>query len=220
MSSDDGSLVQKYRQPIQAFSELMHKAIRGTIVEQGDYMPCIFRAFVYAIDRDGGRLQNETGTISEPVVSTIIDTDGTKFTYTANVRPGPDNPPDSIKARIIGNNNDRFVHNDELRVYWPLFPGLANPSPGELVYVLFEDKEMNFGVWLSKVPFENKFTGSNKILFRDVAVRFDDDGRNIGTYFPDTPASPPTPTSTTVDNSGDPRGRSVGANWSDTPPST
>ena len=81
-----------------------------------------------------------------------------------NVNFGPRNPKNSIKARIISNNIDDFVDDDDLRVYWPMFPGVSNPSAGEVVYVVFEDTTMKHGLWLSKAPLNGEFDTPNQVL--------------------------------------------------------
>ncbi len=65
---------------------------------------------------------------------------------------GPVNPPNSIRARIIGNNMDQFTSDDDLRCYWPILPGIANVSAGEMAYVVFEDESYTHGLWLARVP--------------------------------------------------------------------
>lgn len=72
----------------------------------------LYRAVVLKIDHKGGELEKE-----------------------------PPNPKGSIRARIISNNMDRAFKNDEdLLVYWPLFPYDLMPiKEGEHVFIVFED---------------------------------------------------------------------------------
>lgn len=66
----------------------------------------------------------------------------------------PPNPKNSIKARIITNARDKDLDDDELSVFWPLFPHDVMPiKEGEHVYVLFEDSEnKTHGLWIARIP--------------------------------------------------------------------
>ena len=178
---------QKFRRPLIALGDLLAKESAGSYVEQGDYVPFMFRAIVYAIDTLGGRLENPTGDTSSAFQQTLTDSNGTRV-YSVYPKVGPKNPPDSIRARIIANNIDQFVDDDNLRTYWPLFPGLQSPSPGELIYIVFEDRNMAHGLWVSKVPFSNDFDNPSNIQFSDVSLAVEkNNGDNSLSVFPGDP---------------------------------
>lgn len=165
----DGPLFnQKFRHPLITFADLLTKEAGGAYVEHGEYIQFMFRAYVYAIDTEGARLQNPTGKTSKPLTQSVTDSEGTREFVVKPTRGQP-NPPDSVKARIIGSSIDQFVIDDDLRVYWPLFPGVSNPTPGELVYVVFEDASMTHGLWIAKVPFDNRYDNTNNVLLREVS---------------------------------------------------
>lgn len=117
------------------------------------------RAVVVAVDLEGGQLQNEDGSGS----MTVTDRSGRVRSYPALA--GVRNPRGSVKARILTDGLDRLLADDDLRVFWPLLPQdqLAIPiSPGEHVYVVFEDEGMSNGLWISRVPGQesaNSFAG-------------------------------------------------------------
>ena len=119
------------------------------------------RAAVVAVDLEGGLLQNESGSGSVVVRSR----DGRTKTYPAI--PGVNSPRGSIKARILTDGLDRLLADEDLRVFWPLFPQdqFAVPiSPGEHVYVVFEDEGLVHGLWVSRVPGQdsaNSFRGTD-----------------------------------------------------------
>jgi len=72
-----------------------------------------------------------------------------------------------VKARVLTDGLDRLVADEDLRVFWPMFPQdqLAMPiSPGEHVYVVFEDEGFTHGLWISRVPGQdsaNVFIGAD-----------------------------------------------------------
>ena len=102
------------------------------------------RAVVVAIDHEGGRLQNDGGDGSV--------SDGNGKTFRALI--GPENPRGSVKARVLTDGLDRLLSDDDLRVFWPMFPQdqFSIPiSPGEHVYVIFEDEGFDHGLWISRV---------------------------------------------------------------------
>lgn len=119
------------------------------------------RAAVIAVDHMGARLQNTTG--QGGIV--VRGHDGKTKTYPAAV--GVDNPKGSIKARVLTDGLDRLISDDDLRVFWPMFPQdqMAIPiSPGEHVYVVFEDEGLTHGLWLTRVAGQdsaNSFIGAN-----------------------------------------------------------
>lgn len=86
----------------------------------------LYRAVVVKIDHKGGELEEE-----------------------------PPNPKGSIRARVMSSNMDRAFENDEdLHVYWPLFPyDLMPVKEGEHVFVVFEDNSnKGHGLWISRAP--------------------------------------------------------------------
>lgn len=146
MASDPLSR-DKFVRPEQFLSELLRKGAQGRFREITENTPTIFRAVVVAVDVKGGKLENPDGQ-----GKVEHDLNGKKFDVPATV--GPKNPRNSVKARLITDGLDQFVHDDELRVFWPLMPEHSQIpiKPGEYVYVMFEDEEMEHGLWISKVP--------------------------------------------------------------------
>jgi len=166
---------EQFRRPTITFQDLLKKGAGGAYRERGDYSAFMFRALVIAIDTKGGRLESPTGDphkqegkewvkIDEKHKETVYDGEEVLATYEISPNRGPYNPPNSIKARIISNNMDQMISDDDLRVYWPLFPGITNPSAGEMAYVVFEDEEFTHGLWLAKVPTNNADQTANQIL--------------------------------------------------------
>jgi hypothetical protein len=145
---------ERFFKPSLELTELLKNAAGGQYHERGEYVPFMMRALVLGVDPYGGRLETPSG---EPEVAALTqevrDEEGAMLvSYTVPTKPGPRNPKGSIKARILSGQHDEFVADDDLRVYWPLFPGAETPSPGELVYVVFEDADMTHGLWLARVP--------------------------------------------------------------------
>lgn len=122
------------------------------------------RAVVMAVDLEGGVLQNKSGS-GEMSVKTR---DGQTKKYPSMA--GPNSPRGSIKARILTDGLDRLVADEDLRVFWPMFPQdqLAVPiSPGEHVYVVFEDEGLSHGLWISRVSGQesaNSFKGTDSYV--------------------------------------------------------
>ena len=100
-----------FRRPELVLAELIRKSARGDDRER-HYR----RAVVIAVDLEGGLLQNGTGAGS--VV--VRDRDGKSRTYPAI--PGVENPRGSVKARILTDGFDRLLADEDLRVFWPMFP--------------------------------------------------------------------------------------------------
>jgi hypothetical protein len=76
-------------------------------------------------------------------------------TRVGELEKNPPNPKGSIRARVISSNMDRaFKDEEELPVYWPLFPyDLMPVKEGEHVYVCFEDNaSKGHGLWITRVP--------------------------------------------------------------------
>jgi len=145
--SNSGFSRDKFRRPEQLFQEILRKGAQGMYLERDELIPFLHRALVIGVDVVGGKLENPSaqGKVSHNV-------DGKKFDVPARV--GPENPPNSIKARIISDGDDKFSTDDNLRVFWPFFPeNISVPiKPGEHVYVVFEDSHRMHGLWVSKIP--------------------------------------------------------------------
>lgn len=134
--------VDWYRRPEKILAELIDKAARGE-KERTNY-----RAVVIAVDLDGGRLQNADGS-GELIVKTR---DGKSRAFKALI--GPPNPRGAVKARILTDAFDTLLEDQDLRVFWPMFPQDLSgtpATPGEHVYVMFEDVGMAHGIWISRV---------------------------------------------------------------------
>ncbi len=134
-----------YRRPELIMADLIMRAATGEDRASRHY----HRAVVLAVDLDGGMLQNENGGGS---VDVVIE-NGTTKTYSAIV--GPASPRGSIKARVLTDGLDRLLDDNELRVFWPMFPydQIGIPiSAGEHVYVVFEGNGgFDHGLWMSRV---------------------------------------------------------------------
>lgn len=128
-------------------ADLIKQSARGDLVQRGENVNPWKRAVVLAVDVLGGRLENETGSGS---VEHVID--NTPMSIDATI--GPTNPRNSIKARVLSLEGDKFRADDDLVVFWPMFPEhISIPiKPGEHVYVTFEDEDQTHGLWFSKVP--------------------------------------------------------------------
>lgn len=143
-----------YRHPELILADLIRSRARGDDRER-HYR----RAVVMAVDLEGGRLQNDSGSGSV----TVRGRDGRSRTYQA--MPGIENPRGAIKARVLTDGLDRLLADDDLRVFWPMFPHdqVSIPvAPGEHVYVVFEDEGLTHGLWISRVSGQdsaNSFKG-------------------------------------------------------------
>lgn len=144
--SFDGFTRTKIQRPEILFNEFIRKGAQGAFRERDENVPVIFRALVIAVDVEGGKLENPDGS-----GQLSHDVDGKKYDVPARI--GPKNPPNSIKARLLTDGLDKFVTDDNLRVFWPFFPeNVSIPvKPGEHVYVMFEDEGYLHGLWVSKV---------------------------------------------------------------------
>ena len=189
---------EKYRRPSISLNEILKKGAGGTYVERGDFVPNIFRALVIAVDPEGGRLENRSGSLvnGQPLHQKVIDTNGTVLAqYDISATVGPDNPRNSIRARVITDNDDLFIGDDDLRTYWPLLPNVQLPSPGEIVYVTYEDSDKLHGLWISRVamPFDREHPdadNTNQILIGDILKQAQADKKSL---FPDTQTNVGTP---------------------------
>lgn len=137
---------ERFRRPEIILAELLTKASRGEILSETTNHSPWKRAVVVAIDVLGGRLENPNG---EGSMSHTID----GKTFDVNAKIGPPNPRNSIKARVLTSEADKFYSDDGLKVFWPMLPEHDSVpiKPGEHVYVTFEDREMEHGLWLGKV---------------------------------------------------------------------
>ena len=190
---------EKFRRPSIAFQDILRKGSGGAYREKGQYSAFMFRAVVIAIDPEGGKLETPTG---EPHIKNGKDwaeggdklnqlvqfSDGTVINYDITPNKGPVNPPDSIKARIISSNMDQFISDDDLRVYWPMFPGISNVTAGEMAYVVFEDESFTHGLWLARVPTNLADETSNQILMDSLS----DEAKTALTHLYDEPENAPT----------------------------
>lgn len=147
-----------HRRPELALANVIERAFRDDFEQKRTY----YRAVVVAVDLDGGLLQNPDGA-GEFVVPLR---DGSTRKYKALI--GPNNPRGSVKARILTDGLDRLLGDNELKVYWPMFPQdlSGTPiSPGEHVFVLFEENDSaETGLWVSRVAGHesaNSFEGKN-----------------------------------------------------------
>jgi hypothetical protein len=139
-----------FRRPEAFLAELVQKYIRGELVEHGEGMPVLHRALVIAVDVVGGTLESPAPGNSDQVKHVLPN--GQSFDVKAQV--GPTNPKNSIKARLLTKGRDQFLADQNLRVFWPFFPEhVSIPiKPGEHVYVMFEDRDMQHGLWVGKMP--------------------------------------------------------------------
>lgn len=64
------------------------------------------------------------------------------------------NPRNSILARVTTFGIDRSLKDEDLDVFWPLFPFDVMPiKEGEHVYVMFEDNiNKRHGMWVTRIP--------------------------------------------------------------------
>ncbi len=145
-----------YRRPELVLADLIK------VHAQGDSRGRHYRrAVVLAVDQEGAMLQNDSGVGGIAVRSH----DGRVRNFPA--LQGVENPRGSVKARILTDGLDRLVSDDDLRVFWPMFPQdqMAVPvSPGEHVYVIFEDEGLSHGLWISRVSGHdsaNSFIGTD-----------------------------------------------------------
>lgn len=154
MARDRGS--DWYRRPEMILSDLLGREARGERPER-HYR----RASVLAVDLEGGLLQNPAG--SGDITS--VDRTGKRRAYKA--LSGPANPRGAIKARVLTDGLDRLLEDSDLRIFWPMFPTdqVGIPvSPGEHVYVMFEDEHLTHGLWVARVAGHdsaNSFQGSD-----------------------------------------------------------
>lgn len=169
----------RFRRPERFWDEFLRKGVKGLFMERDEVVPVLYRAVVVGVDTEGGKLENPSGTGQ-------ITHNFNGNTFDCPARHGPENPPNSVKARLITDGLDRFVTDEDLRVFWPFFPetSMVPIKPGEHVYVMFEDPQKIHGLWLSKV---SGHTGVNYAPGEKTFVA-PDQGSNLN-KFPDTQAA-------------------------------
>ncbi len=136
--------VDWYRQPEMILADMINRASREEDRDQRTY----YKAVVMAVDLEGGKLQNPDGDGSVRVPLR----DGSVQEFDALI--GPANPRGAVKARVLTDGLDRLMDDQELRVFWPMFPQDLSgtpATPGEHVYVMFDGSGMSHGLWVSRV---------------------------------------------------------------------
>ena len=178
--SSRNRFTDSYRRPELFLSSLIRSWAMGEIPSTTE-APAVFqRALVIAIDVKGGQLENPTGSGG---VDHILS-NGQKLHVRA--QKGPENPRNSIKARILSDGYDRFSSDADLRVFWPFFPEhIAVPIKiSEHVYIMFEDAEKMHGLWIAKIPGHQ---GLNYAPGEKTYARKDDN--TLAGKFPDSAAA-------------------------------
>lgn len=187
---------EKFRRPSISFAEMLKKGAAGLYREKDEYAPNMLRALVVASDTQGGKLETPDGVaVGGALVERVVAPNGAiTAQYTITPTRGPLNPPNSVRACVLTNNMDQFTDFDNFRTFWPLIPGLGNPSAGELVYVMFEDESMLHGLWVSKVVSDQPDEGANQILMvQQVATLSSNSKRYLFMDTQPAPAKDPTP---------------------------
>ena len=129
-------------------AQLMAKFVQGKFLERGEVISPFFRAQVISFDATGGLLENPQATGA----ARSRNPDNDKYYYIP-ARTGPLNPARSIRARIVTSHLDSGTSDEDLRVYWPLFPAIGpDPVALDFVYVFFEQNDKKHGLWVSRVP--------------------------------------------------------------------
>lgn len=164
--------IERVRRPEIVLGEMLRSYAKGDIGSGIDRV--LYRAVVLAVDDVGGMLSGPTSS-----TSTVdgVGVDGRKRSYSR--MPGPLNPRGSVKALVIDGALDSFSDEDSARILWPFFPTdqMALPvSPGEHVYSLFEDINMEHGLWVCRVSGHdgpNVSPGSDFFLSSDGSRRLE-----------------------------------------------
>lgn len=166
----------KFLRPELFLGETIRKTIQGKYLEKDENVQVLYRALVVAVDVKGGQLENPNG--SGKVTHTV---DGKSYDVQASA--GPQNPKNSIKAKIITDGFDQFTHDDNIRTFWPFFPEHDSIpiKPGEYVYVIFEDPRMVHGLWVTKIP-----GMENVNFYRGSDVFQGGNGSSLASKYPDT----------------------------------
>jgi hypothetical protein len=161
---------KKFLNPEINLSELIRKNAGGQFREHGELVPFMFRAVVVAMDEIGGRLESPDGKPEggNQIEVQIIDQSNTGVAqYVAKTKAGIRNPANSIRAKIITPNMDLFTSFDDLMTYWPMFPPTTSITPGEVVYVVYEDENASHGLWLCKTANNLVDANANIALMKD-----------------------------------------------------
>jgi len=118
-------------------SRLLDNMINDYIAGKLDGNNVIYRVSVTKVDMEGGKLRKD-----------------------------PANPRNSIQGRIVSGRFNRATPDEDLPVFWPLFPFDVMPiKEGEEVYVLFEDAiHKKHGLWITRVPENNNIDNRNLVL--------------------------------------------------------
>jgi hypothetical protein len=103
---------------------ILYRMIQDYVEGALDSNRVLFRATVVAIDHVGGQFEIE-----------------------------PPNPRNSIQARVNTARRNATTLDDDLPIFWPMFPHIQSPvKESEHVYVIFEDDAKQHGLWLSRIP--------------------------------------------------------------------
>lgn len=173
---------QRLLNPEIYLAEMVRKYAQGKLAEHGENVSFYQRAKVMAIDKIGAKLENATGAGS---VEGTSKKDGKTYKFEAKI--GPDNPKYSIKARLITDQSDALTSDDDLRVYWPLFPNLGQDiSVDEFVYVFWEDEDRKHGVWVSKCPSPHNIANVNRTQDEKNFDKGEQNQGNLSEKFSDT----------------------------------
>ena len=166
----------RFLRPELFLGELLRKGVQGAYREKDENVQVLYRALVAAVDVEGGKLENPSGAGK---VTHVLD--GRSFDVQAT--PGPINPRNSVKAKVISDGFDQFVHDENMRTFWPFFPEHDSIpiKPGEYVYVIFEDVRMEHGLWITKIP-----GMENVNYFKGSDVFSNSDNSNLSSRFSDT----------------------------------
>jgi len=106
-----------------------------------------------------------------------IDTKGGAF----KDEPLP-NPRNSIRARVITDSMDKYTSEEDLPVFWPMFPYDRMPiKKGEHAWVVFSDPEQTHGLWLTRIAephgiHDTNYTPGKKRFFENKDNDFNDIG--------------------------------------------
>jgi len=103
-------------------------------------------------DYVGGRLGGVDQTILKVAILKIDNVGGQLAGPGTPREDEPPNPRGSFVGRIVSNAADTHSADDELLVYWPMFPHHVEPiKESEHAYVIFEDQEQTHGLWLCRI---------------------------------------------------------------------
>jgi hypothetical protein len=168
-------------------AQLMQKFVQGRFLERGEVVSPFIRALVISFDQEGGLLENPDGS---GVCRSRIP--GESDYRDIHSRKGPNNPPRSLRARIVSTHLDLNTRPEDLRVYWPMFPSTGpDPVAMDFVYVFFENNDRRHGLWVSKVPgpngeMTNSAPGEKPMV--DAAKDGTDGKRTLASLYGDQPS--------------------------------